>query len=103
MFYDSWKNMLGHDNCSFVVTMDSPLACRTNISSADCTIVTGSGAYNFTDLARTPKTVSVCVCVCWGVGLRKIKTNNKYKGGMTCSRRVITGRGHLLGLNLKLA
>ena len=32
--------------------------------------------------------------------VRKIKTNNKSEGGMAFFRRLITGRGHLLGLTM---
>ena len=44
--------------------------------------------------------VCVCVCVCVGGFCKKIKTNNKFKGGMAFFRCLITGRGHLLGLTM---
>ena len=43
--------------------------------------------------------LNMCVCVLGGF-LRKIKTNNKFEGGMAFFHRLITGRGHLLGLIL---
>ena len=43
---------------------------------------------------------SVCVCVCVGGFCKKIKTNNKFKGGMAFFHCLITGRGHLLGLTI---
>jgi hypothetical protein len=37
--------------------MNSPVACKNQLSSTNCAIKTAAGVYNFTDISNTPKMV----------------------------------------------
>ena len=54
MVYDS--STVSH-NCSYIISMDSPVACQNQLSTTSCAITTAAGVYNFTDIARTPRKV----------------------------------------------
>ena len=105
--FTSWnsENKVDPNLKSYVIIISTELGALTN-RLVHCDVMELTHDEKMLERNSTKVSASlcsVCVCVCRGGFVRKIKINNKYKGGMTCSRRIITGRGHLLGLNFKFA